>query len=697
MTDNRLADATSPYLLQHKDNPVAWRPWGPEALAEARAADKPILLSVGYAACHWCHVMAHESFEDPQVAEVMNRLFVNIKVDREERPDIDQIYMSALHALGEQGGWPLTMFLTSEAEPFWGGTYFPKTARWGRPGFVDVLESIAGMYRTDRGRIDTNRKALMEHLGKAPTAGAGQLPPDLPVTAGQRLAGLYDKTHGGIRGAPKFPQACVSELVWRTALRTGSADTLRTCLLTLERMSNGGIYDHIGGGLARYSVDERWLVPHFEKMLYDNAQYISHLARALALPGLAPEIAELFRTRLDETVGWLEREMMNGAAFAASLDADSEGEEGRFYVWTPDTVIEALGETVECLLFCEAYDITVPGNFEGASIPNRLMPPEDDPGDALARFAEARRTLLAARETRVRPGRDDKVLADWNGLMIAALAEAEYIFRIAGVSRESWRRLALGAYRFIMDEMRDETGRMAHAWRDGRSTRPGFASDLASMMKAAIALAETSSSISEANRFLADAGELASQLEQDFAADDGGYHLTSCEASDVILRPLSPMDEAVPNANGVAAEALQRLWHLTGDADADARSRAIVTRFGSEIVGNVFGTASLLSAMDTGVNALLAVLVVPVEGDTSDASMALRRAVASLADPAVIRLEVPAGHAFPDAHPMQGKTAKDGRPALYLCRQGACSAPVTDPEGVEAALLQLIGRAPGTI
>ncbi|MBC2861556.1 thioredoxin domain-containing protein [Stappia sp. 28M-7] len=691
MTDNRLADATSPYLLQHKDNPVAWRPWGPEALAEARATDKPILLSVGYAACHWCHVMAHESFEDPDVAEVMNRLFVNIKVDREERPDIDQIYMSALHALGEQGGWPLTMFLTSEAEPFWGGTYFPKTARWGRPGFTDVLEAIAGMYRTDRGRIDTNRKALMDHLRKAPLGATARLPSDLPITAGQRLAGLYDKTHGGIHGAPKFPQACVSELVWRTSLRTGDAEALRTCILTLERMSNGGIYDHIGGGLARYSVDERWLVPHFEKMLYDNAQYISHLARALALPGLAPPVAELFRTRLDETVAWLQREMMNGPAFAASLDADSEGEEGRFYVWTPNQVAAVLGETEEALLFCEAYDITAPGNFEGSSIPNRLIPPEDDGGDVLARFAQARHTLLAARETRVRPGRDDKVLADWNGLMIAGLAEAEYIFRIAGVSRESWRRLAVGAYRFVMEEMRDDTGRMAHAWRDGRSTRPGFASDLAMMMKAAIALAETSASISEANRFLTDAKDLAAQLDRDFAAEGGGYYLSSVDAGDVILRPLSPMDEAVPNANGVAAEALQRLWHLTGDQDAEARSEAIVTRFGSEIAGNVFGTASLLSAMDTGVNALLAVLVVPVEGDASDSAMALRRAVAGLADPAVLRLEVPTGHPFPAGHPMEGKSAKDGRPTLYLCRQGACSAPVTEAADIEAALVQLLG------
>lgn len=691
MTDNRLADATSPYLLQHKDNPVAWRPWGPAALAEARAADKPILLSVGYAACHWCHVMAHESFEDPEVAAVMNRLFVNIKVDREERPDIDQIYMTALHALGQQGGWPLTMFLTSEAEPFWGGTYFPRTARWGRPGFIEVLEAVDRAYRTDRDRIDTNRKALMSHLAAARPAAPGTLPPNLAVTAGLRLAGLYDPDHGGIRGAPKFPQACVGDLVWRAALRGGSAEALRASLLTLERMSNGGIYDHVGGGLARYSVDERWLVPHFEKMLYDNAQYIAHLARALALADLSAPLAELFRTRLDETVGWLQREMMNGPAFAASLDADSEGEEGRFYVWTPDQVARVLDRDA-CLAFCQAYDISTSGNFEGASIPNRLTPPRSGPGAGAAPYPAARAALLHARGNRVPPGRDDKVLADWNGLMIAALAEAEHLSRLDGVSRESWRRLAIDAYDFVLDHLRDDEGRLAHAWREGRLTRPGFASDLAAMMKAAITLAETSWSMSEANRFLADALALGRRLDRDFAHEGGGYYLASREAGDIIVRPFSPMDEAVPNANGLAAEAFLRLSHLLGDDGLAQKAEAILAAFSGDIAGNVFGTASLLSAFDTADNAMLAVLVTPVEGDRSPAAMSLRRAVAGLADPAVIRLEVSDGHDFPAGHPLHGKAARDGGPTLYLCRQGACSAPLTSAADVGPAISHFASR-----
>ena len=691
MTDNRLAGATSPYLLQHKDNPVAWRPWGPEALAEARATDKPILLSVGYAACHWCHVMAHESFEDPDVAAVMNRLFVNIKVDREERPDIDQIYMTALHALGQQGGWPLTMFLTSNAEPFWGGTYFPRTSRWGRPGFIDVLEAVNHAYRMDRSRIETNRKALMSHLAAARPQAAGALPPDLAVTAGLRLAGLYDTTHGGIRGAPKFPQACVSELVWRAALRSGSAEALHACVLTLERMSNGGIYDHVGGGLARYSVDERWLVPHFEKMLYDNAQYIAHLARALALADLSPPLTELFRTRLDETVGWLQREMMNGPAFAASLDADSEGEEGRFYVWTPDQVARVLDRDA-CLAFCQAYDISACGNFEGASIPNRLSPPRAGPGAGAAPYPAARAALLNARQNRVPPARDDKVLADWNGLTIAALAEAEYLFRLEGVSRESWRRLAIDAYGFVMDHMRDNEGRLAHAWCGGRLTRPGFASDLAAMMKAAVTLAETSWSMSEANRFLADALDLGRRLDRDFAHEGGGYYLASHEATDIIIRPFSPMDEAVPNANGLAAEAFLRLSHLLGDTRLAETSEAILAGFAADIVGNVFGTASLLSALDTAENAVLAVLVTPLEGDRSECGMALRRAVARLADPAIIRLEVSDGHDFPASHPLHGKTARAGRPTLYLCRRGACSAPLTSAADVGPALAHFASR-----
>lgn len=670
MSDNRLADTTSPYLLQHKDNPVAWRPWSREALEEARAADKPILLSIGYASCHWCHVMAHESFEDEAVAEVMNRYFINIKVDREERPDVDQIYMSALHALGEQGGWPLTMFLTSGAEPFWGGTYFPRHARWGRPGFIEVLEAVARAYRTDRKRIDSNRTALMTELTRmTEQSGAPALPRGLVAQASARLAAMIDPQHGGIRGAPKFPQSAVMELIWRGGLRQNNADHRTLCLTSLERMSQGGIYDHIGGGLARYSVDERWLVPHFEKMLYDNAQYLSDLARAHNATG-----QELFRRRIEETIGWLEREMAVEGGFAASLDADSEGEEGKYYIWTPTEITDLLGEKA-AIAFKRIYDITPAGNFEGRSIPNRLdtdqvpSPPIDE--DTLAKW---RQTLLSARETRTAPARDDKILTDWNGLTIAGLAEVA-----DSVSRESWRDLAMSSYRFIMTTMTDPQGRLAHAYRDGRQTRPGFASDHAAMMKAAIALAETATDDAEAEALIDDATSLADRLQQDYAHAQGGYHLTAAAADDLILRPYTANDEATPNANAVAAEALIRLWHLTGDDIYRARADAIFTAFASSITRNVFATAALLNALDTRENGMLAV-VVAAEGATEDILQSpLHSALRALADPSLIRRQVTDTIAFPFSHPLHGKTAVNGRETLYLCREGLCSPPLTDP------------------
>src|SRR5262245_675502 len=429
---NRLAEATSPYLLQHKHNPVDWWTWGPEALAEAKTSNRPILLSVGYAACHWCHVMAHESFEDEATARVMNELFVNIKVDREERPDIDQIYMNALHLLGEQGGWPLTMFLTPAGEPVWGGTYFPKEARYGRAAFTDVLREIARLFAEEPDRIGKNRDALMARLSE-------KARPEGKVVVGlaeldrvaNGIARAIDTQNGGLRGAPKFPQCGLFELLWRAGerapreenpTRTAAGAFFGRVLLTLEHICEGGIYDHLGGGFARYSVDERWLVPHFEKMLYDNAQLLELIAVAHAATGAA-----LYRDRASETVGWLAREMTTPqGAFSASLDADSEGEEGKFYVWSLGEIERLLGP--DAAAFAAAYDVTAEGNFEGHNILNRLKHlPHSTDGDGTSpaeaeRFALLRGKLLKEREKRVRPGLDDKVLADWNGLMIAGLA-----------------------------------------------------------------------------------------------------------------------------------------------------------------------------------------------------------------------------------------------------------------------------------
>jgi uncharacterized protein len=480
---NRLAGATSPYLLQHQHNPVDWWPWSAEALAEAKRLNRPILLSVGYAACHWCHVMAHESFEDEATARVMNERFVNIKVDREERPDIDQIYMNALHLLGEQGGWPMTMFLTPSGEPVWGGTYFPKDARFGRPAFVDVLREVARLFKDEPDKIAQNREALLSRLqqrarpeGKV-TVGLKELD-----SAARQLGNMIDTTHGGLRGAPKFPQPALLEMLWRAGMRSKEQRFFDLVEFSLERMCEGGIYDHLGGGFSRYSVDERWLVPHFEKMLYDNAQLLELLALAWQRSGRA-----LFAVRARETVAWLAREMTTKeGAFCASLDADSEGEEGKFYVWSYDEVMRALG-LEEGEFFAGHYDLTPEGNFEGHTILNRLAKVERTPDDE-ARLAPLRAKLLALRDLRIRPGLDDKVLADWNGLMIAALVNAGVAF-----DEPAWIDMATRAFDFIARDMTRGTNdeqRLGHSWREGQLLLPGLASDFAAMIRAAVALYE---------------------------------------------------------------------------------------------------------------------------------------------------------------------------------------------------------------
>ena len=548
---NRLANETSPYLLQHKTNPVDWWPWGPEALAEAKQSHRPILLSVGYAACHWCHVMAHESFEDSATADVMNQLFVNIKVDREERPDIDQIYMAALHHLGEHGGWPLTMFLTPDGEPIWGGTYFPNSSRYGKPAFVDVLREIARLFRDEPQKIEQNRAALMEQLtAAAHPAGAATFGPTALDNAARQLGGIIDPVNGGTRGAPKFPQTALFELLWRAGLRTGEARYFAAVDITLHHICEGGIYDHLGGGFSRYSVDERWLVPHFEKMLYDNAQLLELLAIAYQRSGNA-----LYRQRAEETVAWLPREMTTGeGAFSASLDADSEGEEGKFYVWSYAEVIRQLGlEDGE--FFAHHYDVTPAGNFEGHTILNRLKPQSRSATDE-ARLAALREKLLAVRAERVRPGLDDKVLADWNGLMIAALVNAGLL-----LEQPSWIAMAQRAFDFIARAM-TRGDRLGHSWREGKLKFPGLASDFAAMIRAALALYEATGRQSYLDRAL----EWQRALDRDYAdAATGTYYLTAADAEGLVIRPAATTDEATPNHNAVAAQNLVRLAVLAGD------------------------------------------------------------------------------------------------------------------------------------
>jgi uncharacterized protein YyaL (SSP411 family) len=664
---NRLANETSPYLLQHKTNPVDWWPWGPEALAEAKQTHKPILLSVGYAACHWCHVMAHESFEDEATAQVMNELFVNIKVDREERPDIDQIYMAALHHLGEHGGWPLTMFLTPDGEPIWGGTYFPNSSRYGKPAFVDVLREIARLFRDEPQKIEQNRAALMERLtAAAHPAGAATFGPTELDNAARQLGGIIDPVNGGTRGAPKFPQTALFELLWRAGLRTGEARYFAAVDITLHHICEGGIYDHLGGGFSRYSVDERWLVPHFEKMLYDNAQLLELLAIAYQRGGNA-----LYRQRAEETVTWLQREMTTGeGAFSASLDADSEGEEGKFYVWSYAEVIRALGlEDGE--FFAHHYDVTPAGNFEGHTILNRLKPQSRSEADE-ARLAALREKLLAVRAERVRPGLDDKVLADWNGLMIAALVNAGLL-----LEQPSWIGLAQRAFDFIAQAM-TRGDRLGHSWREGKLKFPGLASDFAAMIRAALALYEATGRQSYLDRAL----EWQRALDRDYAdAATGTYYLTAADAEGLVIRPAATADEATPNHNAVAAQNLVRLAVLAGDDRWLEKADRLIAAIAPPAAENLYMHMALLNAIDFRQRA--AQIVVTGEGPSAEVLLAAARRLPPLNR---IVLHAAAPGTLSPSHPARDKVAAAPAPQAFVCVGETCSLPVSDPAGLNAAI-----------
>ncbi|MGD9501125.1 MAG: thioredoxin domain-containing protein [Methyloceanibacter sp.] len=669
---NQLGRETSPYLLQHKDNPVHWRPWGEAALAEARASGKPILLSVGYAACHWCHVMAHESFEDDATAKVMNDLFVNIKVDREERPDIDAIYMGALHALGEQGGWPLTMFLTADAEPFWGGTYFPKDERFGRPAFVRVLTEIARIYHDESDKVRNNAEALKERLAPRGGTSGVELPSEARLAdLARRFVAAVDPVHGGITGAPKFPQPQFFGFLWRAGLRYGLANPREAVELTLTRIAQGGIYDHLGGGFARYSVDHRWLVPHFEKMLYDNAELVG-LMTAL----WRETKSELFAHRIDETVSWLMREMtIEEGGFASSLDADSEGEEGKFYVWSLAEIADVLGDD-DAKLFAEVYGVTAEGNFEGHNILNRLDAPSLRDAATEARLAAMREKLLARRAGRVRPGFDDKVLADWNGLMIAALAGAADAF-----DRADWLHAAERAFAFICTRMISR-GRLLHAYRDGTAKAPASANDYANMIAAALALANVTGKRS----YIEKAREWTDVLDRHYwSADLGGYYFAADDTADLIVRPFSGQDDATPNANATMVPNLVALSLWTGDERYRERAEAVLRGFAGAMAENWLAHAGLLAATLDAYAPALIVLMVPKGSDAKE----LRRALAEVSLPNAVVQEVREGEgggagasALPPSSPAHGKTAIEGKPTAYVCIGPQCSLPVTDPSAL---------------
>jgi uncharacterized protein YyaL (SSP411 family) len=663
---NRLAGETSPYLLQHRDNPVDWWPWGSPALAEARARGKPILLSVGYAACHWCHVMAHESFEDEAIAAQMNQGFINIKIDREERPDLDAIYQQALGMMGQSGGWPLTMFCTPDGDPFWGGTYFPPTPRWGRPSFPEVLRAVALSWEMSPDRVQENVTVLKQGLARnAQSPGPGSLSLDHLDRLARQVMKMVDLEHGGIAGAPKFPQPGLFDFLWRSALRTGDSALHRAVTLTLERISQGGIYDHLGGGYMRYSTDDVWLVPHFEKMLYDNAQLI-----ALATLVWQETGEPLLRDRIEESIHWLLREMLaEGDAFAATLDADSEGHEGRFYVWQADQ-IDTLLDAETARWFRQAYDVSGRGNWEGSVILNRSGPQPEGAEDLLAR---ARHILWQEREKRIRPGRDDKILADWNGLMIAALAEAAFVFDHA-----EWHHAARRAYDCIRTRMTLPDGRLAHSMRLGRVAEIGLLDDLAMMALAALSLFETTGDATFLDHAI---GWAEAAQTHHWDSEGGGFFQSAAGALHLVVRPKPVHDAAMPSANGIMAQVLARLWLLTGERRWRDRAEATIDAFSGLASEHYPNMTALLAAFDLLTDS---VQVVIVDGDNAHG---LERAVASVSLPNRVLLRCSGRDHLPTHHPAHGKHRVEGQAAAYVCRGRTCSAPVTDPAALRLALL----------
>ncbi|HEY5301757.1 MAG TPA: thioredoxin domain-containing protein, partial [Acetobacteraceae bacterium] len=614
-----------------------------------------------------CHVMAHESFEDAETAALMNTLFVNIKVDREERPDIDHLYMTALHATGEAGGWPLTMFLAPDGSPFWGGTYFPPEARWGRPSFRQVLQAVSSAYAADDEMVRHNTEALRQAVARAGATQPGDLPGPRELDAvAHALLGMTDPEQGGLRGAPKFPNPPIFRFLWQDSFRTATTPGRAALHLMLERMSQGGIYDHLGGGYARYATDAVWLVPHFEKMLYDNAQLLELLALAYA-----DRPDPLYAARAAETVGWMMRDMTaDGAAFAASEDADSEGEEGRFYVWTEAEIDRLLG--ADAAVFKAAYDVTAAGNWEGHTILRRLAPLGDAAHEAM--LARARAVLFETRGKRVRPGRDDKVLADWNGLAIAALARAAAVF-----DRPDWLARAGQAFDDVMARMGGADGRVAHAWRLGRTTAAGLLEDQAAMARAALALFEATGAPAR----LAQAVRLAEATLAHFADGSGGFFTSADDAADVPLsRPRTGADNATPSGNGQIAEVFARLHHLTGAPIWRDRAEAVLRAF----AGNrdqLAAMPTLLAAADLLEEATTIVISGAPEHKLTEALLA-----AALAgpDPAVTVLRAPATDALPTEHPAYGKTAGQAGAAAYPCSRGVCGLPLTDPLSLARAL-----------
>jgi uncharacterized protein len=653
---NRLAGETSPYLLQHRENPVDWYPWGAEALSRARAEDRPILLSVGYSACHWCHVMERESFEDPATAAYMNEHFVNVKVDREERPDVDALYMEAVQAISGQGGWPMTVFLDPEGVPFYGGTYFPPDEGRGMPSFRMVMEAVLDAFENKRQEIRQRAPEMRDRLGAIGRIEPAEAPLEAALldTAVERLRGAADRQRGGFGRAPKFPPASSLELLL-------SRDERELVELTLDTMLAGGIYDQVGGGFARYSVDAAWLVPHFEKMLYDNAL----LARAY-LHGWQAFGHERYRRICEETLDWALREMRGPeGGFYSALDADSEGEEGRFYVWTPAEIRDLLGDDAEPLI--DYYGVSGGGNFEGRNI---LFLAGGADADEPAGLGEARRKLYEARSRRVWPGLDDKRLTAWNALMIATLAEAGAVLR-----RDDYLDAARSCARFVWDELRDPDGRLLRTYKDGRAHLDAYLEDHAFLLEALLTLYESGFEPEWFER----ASTLAETLLSRFAdGERGGFFSTSDDHESLIARRKEVGDHPIPSGNSAAAMGLLRLGALTGERRYEAAAEGVFRLFAGPAAQHPESFAHLLRAIDFHLSPTKEVALV------GDDLTELVATVRTKFHPHLVLAGGPEGSETPEL--LANRSAIDGLPTAYICERFACKQPVTDA----SALIDLL-------
>jgi uncharacterized protein YyaL (SSP411 family) len=677
---NRLSRETSPYLLQHAHNPVDWYPWGEEAFAKAKSENKPILLSIGYSACHWCHVMEHESFENETIATLMNELFVSIKVDREERPDLDEIYMNAVQMLTGRGGWPMTIFLTPDRKPFYGGTYFPPEDRQGMPGFPRILHGVSQAYRERPEDVEKSVAQIVTALQRMSEAQETTkiFSPTIIADGADKIARAYDADNGGLGQAPKFPNAGVYELFLRHYSRSKNERFLEMVLHTLTQMGHGGIYDHLGGGFHRYSVDAKWLVPHFEKMLYDNAQLVRIYAHAHTITG-----EPLFKSIVNETVDYLLREMLHSeGGFYATQDADSEGEEGKFFVWTEDEVNRLLGEE-DAEIFCRMFDVGEPGNFEDKSILHPILTVDQasklfrkDPSQIEALVAGAKQKLFAAREKRIKPFRDEKIITAWNGLMLSGLAEA---IKLCG--NPAWIEAAKRTVEFIFSKM-SRDGFLLHTYKDGQAKLLGYLDDYAFL---AVGLLDLYAALFDRS-YLDRAIQLTDIMLREFWDErDGGFYFTGKSHEQLISRAKPVFDASIPSGNAMATQLLLRLYHLSGNDQYRASAEKVLRSYYDAMESQPFGFAHLLCALDLYLEGAKEIVIV---GNPADADVkALIAEMNSLYLPnKVLQLATP-GMELADISPLlQGKTQVDGKATVYVCQNFTCSAPVTSASEMRALL-----------